>query len=47
LGISRSYLAAEVAARLAKGEAGPGVFTPAAAFGPDLANAAGATFILD
>jgi len=40
-------VAAEVAARLAKGEAEPGVFTPAAAFGPDLATAAGATFVLD
>ena len=40
-------VAAEVAARLAKDEAEPGVYTPAAAFGPDLARAAGATFILD
>jgi short subunit dehydrogenase-like uncharacterized protein len=40
-------VAAEVAARLAKGKAEPGVFTPAAAFGPDLAKAAGAIFILD
>jgi len=40
-------VAAEVAARLAKGKAEPGVYTPAAAFGPDLAKAAGATFILD
>jgi len=40
-------IATEVAVRLAKGNAEPGVFTPAAAFGPDLATAAGATFILD
>jgi len=40
-------IAAEVAARLAEGNTEPGVFTPAAAFGPDLATAAGATFILD
>lgn len=38
---------AEVAARLARGEGKPGAYTPAAAFGPDLATVDGATFILD
>lgn len=38
---------AEVAARLARGEAKPGAGTPAATFGPDLATVDGATFILD
>ncbi|HEY3472629.1 MAG TPA: saccharopine dehydrogenase NADP-binding domain-containing protein [Amycolatopsis sp.] len=37
----------EVALRLARGEGKPGAYTPAAAFGPDLAVAAGGTFILD
>ncbi|HEX7307153.1 saccharopine dehydrogenase NADP-binding domain-containing protein [Lentzea sp.] len=34
-------VSAEVAARLARGEGKPGAYTPAAAFGPDLAVAAG------
>lgn len=38
--------AAEIAARLARGEGKPGAHTPAAALGPDLAAAAGGTFIL-
>ncbi|WNM36139.1 saccharopine dehydrogenase NADP-binding domain-containing protein [Streptomyces sp. Li-HN-5-11] len=38
--------AAETAARLARGEGKPGAYTPAAALGPDLATAAGGTFIL-
>ncbi|MGV9375706.1 hypothetical protein ACWDRB_07825 [Nonomuraea sp. NPDC003707] len=38
--------AAEIAARLARGEGKPGAYTPAAALGPDLAAAAGGTFIL-
>ncbi|MEK8169353.1 hypothetical protein NKH77_04770 [Streptomyces sp. M19] len=38
---------ATVAARLLQGEARPGAWTPAAAFGPDLATAAGGTFVLD
>jgi short subunit dehydrogenase-like uncharacterized protein len=38
---------AEIAARLASGEGKPGAYTPAAAFGPDLATVGGATFILD
>lgn len=36
---------AEVAARLARGEGKPGAYTPAAAFGPDLATVGGATFV--
>lgn len=40
-------VAAETAARLARGEGRPGAYTPAAAFGADLATAAGGTFILD
>jgi short subunit dehydrogenase-like uncharacterized protein len=36
-----------VALRLARGEGKPGAYTPAAAFGPDLAVTAGGTFILD
>lgn len=40
-------VAAETAARLARGEGKPGAYTPAAAFGADLATAAGGTFILD
>ena len=35
-----------VAARLAAGDASPGAYTPAAALGPDLATAAGGTFLL-
>ncbi|WP_240929586.1 saccharopine dehydrogenase NADP-binding domain-containing protein [Streptomyces coryli] len=38
--------AAETAARLARGEGKPGAYTPAAALGPELATAAGGTFIL-
>jgi len=38
---------AEVAHRLAHGTARPGAYTPAAAFGPELATAAGGTFVLD
>jgi short subunit dehydrogenase-like uncharacterized protein len=38
--------AAETAARLARGEGEPGAHTPAAALGPDLATAAGGTFVL-
>jgi short subunit dehydrogenase-like uncharacterized protein len=37
----------EIAARLARGEGPFGAYTPAAAFGPDLATAAGGTFLLD
>ncbi len=37
----------EVATRLARGDGPPGAYTPAAAFGPDLATAAGGTFVLD
>ena len=37
---------AETAARLARGEGMPGSYTPAAAFGPDLATAAGGTFVI-
>ncbi|MCQ8186774.1 saccharopine dehydrogenase NADP-binding domain-containing protein [Streptomyces rugosispiralis] len=37
----------ETASRLARGEAPAGAYTPAAAFGPGLATAAGGTFILD
>ncbi|HWD03298.1 MAG TPA: SDR family NAD(P)-dependent oxidoreductase [Amycolatopsis sp.] len=40
-------VAAETAARLARGEARPGAYTPAAALGPELAVAAGGTFLLD
>ncbi|MFD4787710.1 NAD(P)H-binding protein [Streptomyces sp. NPDC058459] len=40
-------VATEVATRLAKGEGRPGAFTPAAALGPDIAIAAGGTFLLD
>ncbi|GLX08376.1 saccharopine dehydrogenase NADP-binding domain-containing protein [Microbispora sp. NBRC 16548] len=39
-------VAAEAAARLARGEGEPGAHTPAAAFGPGLATAAGGVFIL-
>ncbi|WP_217267074.1 hypothetical protein [Mycolicibacterium peregrinum] len=38
-------VAAETAARLARGEGKPGAYTPAAAFGADLATAAGGVFI--
>lgn len=38
-------VAAEVAARLARGEATPGAHTPATLFGPGLAEAAGAEFL--
>ncbi|MGI5241127.1 saccharopine dehydrogenase NADP-binding domain-containing protein [Dactylosporangium sp. CA-139066] len=37
--------AAEVAARLARGEGRPGAYTPGALFGPSLAEAAGAEFV--
>ncbi|MFI7501666.1 hypothetical protein ACIBVL_24810 [Streptomyces sp. NPDC049687] len=40
-------VATEVAVRLAKGEGKPGAYTPAAALGPDVAIAAGGTFLLD
>ncbi|WP_030903644.1 saccharopine dehydrogenase NADP-binding domain-containing protein [Streptomyces sp. NRRL F-5126] len=40
-------VATETAARLARGEGRPGVHTPAAALGADLAVAAGGTFVLD
>ncbi|MFI0237626.1 saccharopine dehydrogenase NADP-binding domain-containing protein [Streptomyces sp. NPDC016845] len=40
-------VAAETAARLARGQGKPGAYTPAAALGPDLATAAGGTFIFD
>lgn len=40
-------VAAETAAALAGGQAKPGAYTPAEALGPDLATAAGGTFILD
>ncbi|THA71567.1 hypothetical protein E6P78_06495 [Streptomyces sp. A0958] len=40
-------VAVEIAVRLARGEGRPGAYTPAAAFGPDLATAAGGDFILD
>lgn len=40
-------VAAETAARLARGDGRPGALTPAAALGPDLATAAGGTFLLD
>jgi short subunit dehydrogenase-like uncharacterized protein len=39
-------VATEVAVRLARGEGKPGAYTPAAAFGPDLAVAAGGSFVL-
>ena len=39
-------VAALIATRLARGEGRPGAFTPAEAFGPELAIAAGGTFIL-
>lgn len=38
-------VATEVALRLSRGEGRPGAFTPAALFGPELAEAAGAKFI--
>ncbi|MFD4637543.1 saccharopine dehydrogenase NADP-binding domain-containing protein [Lentzea sp. NPDC058436] len=38
-------VSAEVAARLARGEGKPGAYTPAAAFGPELATAAGGEFL--
>ncbi|MFJ5985589.1 saccharopine dehydrogenase NADP-binding domain-containing protein [Lentzea sp. NPDC092896] len=38
-------VSAEIAARLARGEGKPGAYTPAAAFGPDLATAAGGEII--
>ena len=37
---------AETAARLARGEGKPGAHTPASALGPDVAEAAGGTFLL-
>lgn len=40
-------VAAEVATRLARGDALPGAYTPAAAFGPELAASVGAGLILD
>lgn len=40
-------VAAEVASRLARGEGKPGAYTPGALFGPELAEAAGGTFLLD
>lgn len=40
-------VAAGVAEHLARGEGKPGAWTPAAAFGPELAVEAGATFVLD
>ncbi|MYY04429.1 MULTISPECIES: saccharopine dehydrogenase NADP-binding domain-containing protein [unclassified Streptomyces] len=40
-------VATEAAVRLVRGEGRPGAHTPAAAFGPDLATAAGGDFILD
>ncbi|MFE6483067.1 saccharopine dehydrogenase NADP-binding domain-containing protein [Streptomyces sp. NPDC057757] len=39
-------VATEVAVQLAKGEGKPGAYTPAAALGPDIAIAAGGTFLL-
>lgn len=39
--------AAEVTGRLARGQGVPGAYTPAAAFGPELAVAAGGQFVLD
>ena len=38
-------VAAEVTTRLARGDGEPGAYTPAAAFGPDLATAAGGRFV--
>jgi hypothetical protein len=38
---------AEVATRLARGGQRPGAYTPAAAFGPGLASAAGGEFVID
>ncbi|WP_419999148.1 saccharopine dehydrogenase NADP-binding domain-containing protein [Streptomyces boninensis] len=38
---------AETAARLARGEGEPGAYTPAAALGPEVAIAAGGTFVLE
>lgn len=38
-------VAAETAARLARGDGRPGAYTPAACFGPDLATVAGGAFI--
>ncbi|WP_329366209.1 hypothetical protein OG896_16555 [Streptomyces sp. NBC_00669] len=40
-------VASEVASRLARGEGKPGAYTPGALFGPELAEAAGGTFLLD
>lgn len=40
-------VAAETAARLARGDGEPGAYTPAAAFGADIATAAGGSFLLD
>ena len=42
-----SAVAAEVALRLSRGEGTPGAATPGAMFGPELAEAAGGTFLLD
>lgn len=39
-------VATEVAVRLSRGEGKPGAYTPGAAFGPDLAVAAGGAFLL-
>jgi len=38
---------AEVAVLLARGDAPPGAYTPASAFGPEIAVSAGAKLILD
>jgi len=38
---------AEVAVHLARGDAPPGAYTPASAFGPEIAVSAGAKLILD
>ncbi|MBO0842926.1 MAG: hypothetical protein J2O46_07050, partial [Nocardioides sp.] len=40
-----SAVLAEVAARLQRGEGKPGAYTPAALFGTELAEAAGATYL--
>ncbi len=40
-------VAVEVTLRLLRGEAPPGAYTPAEAFGPELAVAAGGEFLLD
>ena len=40
-------VAAEVATRLAAGQAPAGAFTPTRALGPDIAASAGAEFVLD